>query len=116
MALPALLYLLGKALLPSPTGPASRFLAWYGYDILAGIFILGFANLLLARSGLPFRLHRPAHLFPFLLLCGVVWEGLAPLLKPTAVFDWYDFPAYLAGGALYYLLIGRHFPGNIERT
>ena len=22
---------------------------------------------------------------------------------------------YLAGGALYYLLIGRHFPGNNER-
>lgn len=44
-----------------------------------------------------------------------MWEGFAPVLKPTAVFDWYDFPAYLAGGALYYLLIGRHFPGNNER-
>ena len=102
--------------MPAPTGPASRFLTWYGYDILAGVFILGFVNLLLVRSGLPFRFHHPAHLFPFLLLCGGVCEGLAPLLKPTAVFDWYDFPAYLSGGALYYLLIGRHFPGNIERT
>ena len=82
----------------------------------SSVFILGFANLLLVRSGLSFRLHRPVHLFPFLLLCGGVWEGFAPLLKPTAVFDWYDFLAYLTGGALYYLLIGRHFPGNNERT
>lgn len=107
---------MGKALLPPPTGPISRFLGWYGYDILAGVFILGFVNLLLTRSGLSFRLQRPAYLFPFLLLCGGVWEGFAPVLKPTAVFDWYDFPAYLAGGALYYLLVGRYFPGNNERT
>ena len=84
--------------------------------MLAGVFILAFANLLLVRSGLPFRLRRPAHLFPFLLLCGAVWEGFAPLVKPAAVFDWFDFPAYLAGGALYHLLVGRHFPGNNERT
>ena len=80
------------------------FLSCYANDIFAGAAITAWADLLLRWGRLtPIRSWRQT--VPLLLACGLVWEALAPLVRPAAVFDPWDFLAYQAGGALW--LLGR---------
>lgn len=87
----------------SVTGWFSWFLRCYANDILAGLAMAAFLDLLLALGGRR-PLRSPVWLALFLLLCGFVWEVLAPLWKAGAVFDLWDFAAYLAGGAAFLLI------------
>lgn len=76
------------------------FLSCYANDIFAGAAITAWADLLLRWGRLtPIRSWRQT--VPLLLACGLVWEVLAPLWKPGAVFDPWDFLAYQAGSALW---------------
>lgn len=79
-------------------GWARWFLRCYANDLWAGAAILAWSDLLLGWGGLP-RLDRWRRTVPFLLVCGLVWEVLAPLWKAGAVFDPWDFLAYQLGGA-----------------
>lgn len=104
VALIALLYGCNRYLWAGAvSGPAGRFLSCYFNDILAGTVLIAIANiLLLLLTGLgPLPFWAACCL---LLFCGVVWECLAPGLKPSAVFDPWDFLAYQCGGCLYFLL------------
>ena len=83
-------------------GDLQWFLQCYFGDILAGLFLPAIASILLLLAG------RSAlqHWFPTVLLllgAGLVWECLAPLWKPGAVFDWWDFAAYQLGGLLHHI-------------
>ena len=102
LALSAALYVLGKCWLQGLPGAFGTFCRFYWSDILAGILILAVLNSLLYFSRYkPIR--TPLFTVPFLLACGLVWEFLAPLWKPGAAADLWDFLAYQAGGALYLL-------------
>lgn len=59
--------------------------------------ILSLANLLLSAGRLP-PLTRVLPAAAFLLLCGLFWEYVSPLLVSGAVSDPLDLLAYLAGG------------------
>lgn len=59
--------------------------------------ILSLANLLLSAGRLP-PLTRVLPAAAFLLLCGLFWEYVAPLLVSSSVSDPLDLLAYLAGG------------------
>lgn len=87
---------------PRASGALGWFLTCYCNDVLAGLVLIAAANILLDMAGwrrLPFWASAC-----LLLFCGVVWECLAPVLKPTAVFDPWDFMAYQCGGGIYFLL------------
>ncbi len=86
------------------------FLRCYANDLWAGAAILAWADLLLGWGRLP-RLSRPGQVLPLLLACGLVWEVLAPLWKPGAVFDPWDFLAYQLGG-LCWLWAAKFFPSR----
>lgn len=73
------------------------FLSCYANDLCAGAAILAWLDLMLSLGGRPPLRSRGAA-FCLLLLCGLVWEGLAPLWKSRAVFDLWDLLAYQAGG------------------
>lgn len=91
------------------TGPARWFLVCYANDLFAGLFLAAWADLLLRLFRLsPIRSWRQT--VPLLLVCGLVWEVLAPLWKAGAIFDPWDFLAYQAG-ALGYLLARRGLAG-----
>lgn len=76
------------------------FLTCYANDVFAGAALIAWADLLLRWGGLtPIRSWKQT--VPLLLACGLVWEVLAPVWKPGAVFDPWDFAAYQAGGLLY---------------
>ena len=94
-------YLLNRLWLrPTLGGPAGWFLACYANDIFAGAAIVAWTDLLLRWGRLPpVRSWRQTALL--LLACGLVWEVLAPVWKPRAVFDPWDFAAYQAGGILW---------------
>jgi len=94
-------YLLNRLWLCRVTeGWLRAFLICWANDILAGLFMIGWLNLLLGLGRLG-RVRRPAHAALFLLGCALVWELAAPAFKPNAVFDLWDFAAYQAGGAIY---------------
>lgn len=59
--------------------------------------ILSLANLLLSAGRLP-PLTRVLPAAAFLLLCGLSWEYVSPLLISGSVSDPLDLLAYLAGG------------------
>ena len=72
--------------------------------MLAGAVLPAWTALLLRaarRPSLP-----PLAVLILTLAAGGVWEGLAPLWKPGAVFDPLDFAAYLAG-ALFFLALEK---------
>jgi hypothetical protein len=37
--------------------------------------------------------------------CGILWEFVAPLIKPNSVTDYWDILCYYIGGLIYYLII-----------
>lgn len=78
------------------------FLVCYANDILAGILILAYSNICLSFISKSI-IQLPTILW-FILGCGFVWEILAPLFKPTAIFDPLDLLAYLIGGIIYWWL------------
>lgn len=87
-------------LIPATAGWLNWFLVCYANDVAAGAAILAWTDLLLDWGRLP-RLHSWRRTVPFLLACGLVWEVLAPLWKPGAVFDFWDLVAYQAGGSVW---------------
>lgn len=75
----------------------------YANDVFAGLVLVTWLDLALAL-GCRGPIHSWRQTIPFLLLCGFVWEVLAPLWKAGAVFDPWDFLAYQVGGFCYLLL------------
>lgn len=100
----SVLYLLNWLWLKNATsGSLQWFLTCYFNDILAGTALPAITSLLLLAAGRP-PLKKWLHSALLLLAAGWVWEGLAPLWKSGAVFDWCDFAAYQAGGLLCFLI------------
>lgn len=96
-----LFYLLNVHVLRGSVGGAiGWFLAYYANDIFAGLAICAWLDLLLSLGRLPPVASWRAAV-PFLLLCALVWEVLAPLWKPEAVGDPWDLLAYQAGGLVW---------------
>ncbi len=101
------LYWANRLLLRNIAAGALRwFSSCYFGDILAGILLPALVSLMLLAARRP-PLLRWRHIALLLLAAGLVWECLAPLWKPGAVFDWWDFPAYQVGGAVYWLLFRK---------
>jgi len=95
-------YALNRFLLaPHAAGLFGAFLRGHLGDLLAGAMILAISAVLMELGRLP-RLSLSVGLVILAGAC-VVWEVLAPLWKPTAVFDWWDMVCYLAGGGGYAL-------------
>lgn len=68
---------------PLTVGALHNFFAWYLNDILAGVLILAFSNLLLGLAHLPL-LDTPKRIAPFILACAAAWELLPFVWKPGA--------------------------------
>lgn len=86
-------------LAPHTAGLIGAFLRGHLGDLLAGTMILAISAALMELGRLP-RLSLPVGLVILGGAC-VVWEVLAPLWKPNAVFDWWDMVCYLARGGGY---------------
>lgn len=97
-------YLTNRLVLqPAASGWLHWFLACYANDLFAGLAMVAWTDLLLDLGRLP-PIRSWKQTVPLLLVCGLVWEVLAPLWKAGAVFDPWDFVAYQVGGLLWLLL------------
>ena len=95
-------YLLNRFWLRRVTGGwLHTILVCWANDVFAGVFMLAWLNLLLGLAGLG-RVCDRKWAALFLLVCALVWELAAPVFKPEAVFDLWDFVAYQVGGLLYF--------------
>ena len=102
-ALSGLFYTVNTGLLRGHAGGlAGWFLSCYANDLFAGLAMCAWADLLLRLGRLP-PVRSWRQTVPLLLACGLVWEVLAPLWTPGAVFDPWDLLAYQAGGACFLL-------------
>ena len=102
-------YLLNRLVLAhTVSGPLGWFLSCYANDIFAGAAIAAWSDLLFRLGRLP-PIRSWRQTVPLLLACGFVWEVAAPLWKPGAVFDPWDFLAYQAVALLW--LTGQHRTG-----
>lgn len=81
------------------TGPARLFFVGYFNDLICPLLFFSYANLLLLT--VQKELRRLWHILLIGLCVSAVWEGVAPLVKPTAVADPLDVVCYLIGSAAY---------------
>ena len=97
----ALFYLLNRLYGKSAIG--GLFLSCYANDLAAGLALAAWLDLLFALAG-RHAVVSWKQTVPYLFFRGFVLEILAPLWKPNAVCDPWDFLAYQARGFLYLLL------------
>jgi len=84
----------------------SFFTGNYHNDILAGIILLCYSNILFSFYSKKDLVLRKLYLISlFLLAAGLFWEYVTPLYKPDAVSDAGDIAAYLTGGVIYYFIV-----------
>ena len=86
------------------------FLVGHLNDCMASFGMLAYSNLLLSRIGKEIKILK--YELIFCLAIGLVWECFAPLIKPSAVFDYIDMFCYVLGGFCYWWLIGRKYDPN----
>ena len=97
----ALFYLLNNAVFKFMTyGSLQLYFVCYFNDMICPLLFLPYVNILLLTRG-----REMCKLHHMLLLCfasGIIWEVLAPVLKPSAKADVWDMFFYLLGGSIYW--------------
>ena len=86
-------------------GNNNVFFDGYFNDILAGMIILSYSNLLL--DCIERRINKIYFMFIFMVFCGVFWEFVFPMFHSSSTSDVVDILAYLVGGLFYYFI--NHF-------
>ena len=84
------------------------FLRCHCNDYLGGVAFAAYLNLVISLSRWPERrLCKPLQFILAGLLCGLAWEGIAPLVLPDSTGDWLDVATYVLGMLTYCLLLAR---------
>ena len=81
----------------------SLFMNGYFNDILAGLFLISFTNVLLYKVNK--SIHKLVHIEIYLLIVGIFWEYITPLYKTNSTSDPIDILAYMLGGFVYWSII-----------
>ena len=98
-----LLYFFNNLFLKLQSTIFQEFFIGYFNDLLAPIFVLAYTNILLKKRGYN-CICKLIHILILCILGGIIWEVVAVYIKPTSVFDYFDFVAYMLGGFIYYIL------------
>lgn len=102
----AVLYVVNNLYLKSQfSGNLRIFFVCYLNDLMAPVFLLSYANILL--GSIQRRLQKLWQILPMIFVFGCCWEFAAPLFKQSSVTDLIDILCYMAGAVLYWALIGR---------
>ena len=100
----AVIYLTNNLVLKQVlTGALGEFAKGYLNDLFAPIFLLAYSNVLLSRIN--HRIHKLWQMLILIGVAGIVWEYLAPLVKPSSISDPYDLVCYFVGAVLYWILL-----------
>ena len=78
------------------------FFVGYFNDLICPLFFISYVNIML--SFINKRISKFFYIFLLCLICGLVWEFVAPFFKKDSVTDIYDLICYCLGGFLYWLI------------
>ena len=78
------------------------FFVGYFNDLICPLFFISYVNIIL--SFIHKRISNLVHIILLCLICGLVWEFVAPFLKKDSVTDVFDLVCYCWGGSLYWLI------------
>lgn len=81
------------------------FFRFYFNDMLGGILIVTYSNVILQFSNYKDALMKLHNILIFTLVVGLFWEYFTPLYYRVSVSDPLDVVAYMLGGVIYYLII-----------
>lgn len=80
------------------------FFRFYFNDVLAGIVILAYSNIIISFSNVKFDLYKLKNIIVFNLFIGLFWEYITPLYYSKSTADPLDVVSYILGGLVYYLI------------
>ena len=89
----------------------SLFMNGYFNDILAGLFLISFTNVLLYKVNK--SIHKLVHIETYLLIVGIFWEYITPLYKTNSTSDPIDILAYMLGGFVYWSMNKYRMKGRL---
>lgn len=75
----------------------------YFNDLICPLLFLSYVNILMMTTGKEIK--RLSVLLLLALVASLVWEFVAPIVKPTSVTDLIDIVCYLVGSVVYWLLM-----------
>ena len=93
-----ILYILNKISLSK----YSLFMSGYFNDILAGILLIAFTNLMFGFINK--SIYKFVHIEIYLFAVGIFWEYITPLYKTSSISDPIDILAYMVGGFIYWII------------
>lgn len=82
----------------------SYLLQCHAIDLVGGCAFMAYTNLLLDLVKPYMRFKRLIPTIVFMLICGIFWEGVAPMFVPGSTGDALDLLVYLLGACCYLLL------------
>ncbi|WP_432798422.1 hypothetical protein [Poriferisphaera sp. WC338] len=92
----------------------------YANDFFAGLFLLGYTNVLVMWMGRrTWAVSRWWQVGLMMLMVGLFWEGVTPMYWQRSTGDVFDLLMYLLGGGVYIGLVkvcGLWVGGNKERS
>ena len=98
------LYLLNNLYLKGHTeGCIQRFLLCYFNDLICPLFFIAYSNLLLISVNREIKKLKWIMTFGF--CSGLIWEFVAPLIKPSSVTDILDLLFYTVGTFMYWCIV-----------
>ena len=97
------IYVINKIwLIENTHGELQYFCQCYLNDLVCPLFFIGFSQILLIWAENEMVYIRQYILF--IVVYGLIWEYIAPLINPKAVTDVKDIWCYLLGMLVYYVL------------
>lgn len=97
-----------------PQGIVGYFVRCYANDVLCGVLIMSYSNLILSYARRPLKpFEKYRHIFAYVFVCGLFWEYGARFIKPSATLDMFDIVAYIVGATIYWSIQQAR---NIERA
>lgn len=81
------------------------FMNGYFNDVLAGLLLISFTNLMFDKINKSF--YSLLKIEGYLCLVGLFWEYITPLYNQNSTSDPFDILAYMIGGLVYFVIIKK---------
>jgi hypothetical protein len=108
MVIALFLYFLNNTFLKVYTeGVVKKFLICHFNDFICPLFFIAYSNLLLISVNREMKKLKWIMIFGF--CSGLIWEFVAPLIKPSSITDMLDLLFYILGTFLYWCIV-KLFP------
>lgn len=101
--------IINKRCLGFTEGIVNWFLSCYYNDIVGAIAFSAYCDIISSNSMVQkYKINKLWKLEIILLICGLFWEYITPIIRTDTVSDIFDILAYLSGGIVFWLVKSIH--------